>query len=314
VVEEVGIDAIRQGLQFPDNLILRFSTGTTLDTPYATLYDLGVERAVGTRGAFSANVTWALGYHQLRMRDLNPPLPPYQPYNEPVHADGTVGSIAAFQSDGRSWYSGLDLQWRWKGERNWCSVSYTLSRATDTGPDPLKSGIYLPSESFDMEGETGRSDADRRHRVAIAGAMGLPWGGVMASGLLQAASGVPFNVTLGTDRNLDGITSDRPYGVDRNTGAATPLEIVNSERARTGLPPVTHLTEPALLQVDLRVWKPFLLRGDGRQGEIFLQVFNLLNRFNGGPVDGNMTSKNFGQAIGLAGPPLTLEAGMRLSF
>jgi len=325
-VEQVGIDAIREGLQFLPNVTLRFSTGTRLDTPYTVLYDLGIERAVGARGSWSVTATRALGYHQILSRDLNPVTDP----NEgglPIHVDDTTGSIAAFVSDGRSWYSGLDLMWRWQGERNWYSASYTLSKSVDLGPDPLRGGFYLPPYTppagFDLGDERARSDSDRRHRLALAGAMRLPWLGLWASSLLQVSSGAPFNVTLGDDTNVDGFLTERPAGVARNSGASTPVSVVNQLRdaANENLPPgdphtlapINRLSEPSFFQLDLRLWKPFPMGGD-RHGEAYLQVFNVLNRVNGGMVDGVVTSRTFGQPIGLAGPPLTVEAGLRFGF
>jgi hypothetical protein len=325
-VEQVGIDAIREGLQSLPTVTLRFSTGTTLETPYTVLYDLGIERAVGARGSWSVTATRALGYHQILSRDLNPVTDP----NEgglPKHLDPTTGSIAAFVSDGRSWYSGLDLMWRWRGERNWYSASYTLSKAVDLGPDPLRGGFYLPPyappASFDLGDERGRSDSDRRHRLALAGAMRLPWLGLWASGLLQASSGAPYNVTLGDDTNVDGFLTERPAGIGRNSGASTPVSVINPLRAAANenllpddphiLAPINRLSEPSFFQLDLRLWKPFPLGGE-RRGEAYLQVFNVLNRVNGGMVDGVVTSRTFGQPIGLAGPPLTVELGLRIGF
>ena len=325
-VEQVGIDAIREGLQVLPTVAVRFSTDTRLDTPYTVLYDLGVERVLGTRGSFSINATRALGYRQILSRDLNPVTDPNKG-GLPVHLDPGAGSIAAFVSDGRSWYSGLDLAWRWRGERSWYSVSYTLSRAEDLGPDPLRGGFYLPpydpNVGFNLQDERARADSDRRHRLVLAGATRLPWLGVWASGLLQASSGAPFNVTLSDDTNVDGFLTERPAGVRRNSGATTPLGDVNKLRAdaEVNLPsgetphlaPVTHLREPTFFQLDLRLWKPFPL-GNDRSGEAFLQVFNLLNRVNAGMVDGTAISRTFGEPIGLAGPPLTVEAGLRFRF
>jgi len=181
-------------------------------------------------------------------------------------------------------------------------------------PDPLRGGISLPPNSDDLAGERARSDADRRHRLVLAGGSGLPWADLRYSGVLQLASGAPFNVTTGRDENLDGITSDRPPGVGRNTGADTPLGPVNDLRAEAGLPPVRSLSEPTFAQLDLRLWRPIFGRDDKERGEIFVQVFNVLNRFNGGPVEGRATSVDFGRAVGYAGPPRTIEAGFKLSF
>ena len=329
-VEEIGIDILKPELLFPDFLTLRFSTGTRLDTPYTVQYNLGAEWAVGARGSFQASATRALGYHQILMKDLNP-ITSFSIMGLPVHRDPETGSIAAFLSEGRSWYSGLDLAWRWRGDAGWYSVSYTLSKALDLGPDPLKGGVSLlpfcafadpdspnrcsqisASESFRQD--KGRTDADRRHRFVLAGSSPLPWMGLKASGVIQLASGAPFNVTTGADANSDGITTDRPQGVARNTGEDTPLDPVNAIRAERGLPTVHSLREPTFMQVDLRVWKPFHFREGHGGGEAFLQVFNLMDRFNGGPIEGRATSRNFGEPIGQIGPPRTLEFGFKLDF
>jgi hypothetical protein len=321
VVEQLGIDTIKQALFFPPELILRFSTGTELDTPYSVLYNLGLERSVG-RASFSANVTRSLGYHQMLTKDLNPVIDE-TPQGAPEHVDGSTGSIAAFVSEGRSWYTGLDLGWRWRGQRNWLSFSYTLSKTLDMGPDPLQGGFYLPPTP-DLSAEKGRSDHDRRHRVTMSGTTALPWGGILTSWVLQASSGVPFNVTTGNDDNCadsrecpDGFLTDRPAGVGRNTGASTSLEAVNALRAvpYLNLAPVTHLEEPNFVQLDVRIAKPFPLGGEkDHHGEAFLQVFNVFDRFNGGPIDGTATSRTFGQPVGQIGPPLTVELGVALSF
>ena len=152
----------------------------------------------------------------------------------------------------------------------------------------------------------------------------LPWMGLRASGTIQISSGIPFNVTTGIDNNVDGILSDRPEGVSRNSGKTTPLEAINLERSKFNeeinykedwvLDPITSLREPSFLQVDLRLSKPFLF-SDGRgKGEFFFQVFNLLNRENYGLIEGRVTSRNFGEPITLAGPPRTVELGFRVGY
>jgi hypothetical protein len=324
LVEEIGIDLLKKALLFPDQLILRFSTATRLDTPYAVQYNLGFEGALSERSAWRANLVRSLGYHQPLMKDLNPPVGT-DPRGIPIHPDDTTGSIAAITTEGRGWYSGLDLGWEWRKEGSWSAVSYTLSRSEDLGPDPLRGGIYLPPGAFrsyiycpdscaSSFPERGRSDNDRRHRFVASGEFPLPWMGLRASSVLQVMSGAPFNVTTGRDGNLDGVTSDRPPGVPRNAGEKAPLGPINELRAGAGLPEVRSLGEPTFLQVDLRVWKPFRFRDGKSSGSIFLQVFNLFDRFNGGPVEGRVTSREFGSAIGQVGPPRTVEAGLRLAL
>jgi len=335
-VEEQGIDFLVDGgyVFFPESLTLRFSTGTELNTPYAIHANLGVEQALGAHGSWSANLIRVRGYNLPVMRDLNPiacfinggDLPtdpcaiPDTPEDLldlkriPSHVDPNTGSIAAVVTEGESWYTGLDLAWKWFGKKSWYTASYTISKAEDLGPDPLKGGIYLPPDTSDLRTEKGRSDHDRRHRFVLAGEGALPWWGMRLSGVLNVASGVPFNVTTGTDDNLDGIKSDRPEGIGRNTGAETDLTAVNAIRAKEGLDPVTRVEEPWLAQLDIRLTKPFAWSNGKGGGQFYLQVFNVLDHDNSGLIEGRVTAANFGRPIGIAGPPRTVELGMQVEF
>ena len=324
VVEQVGIDAIKQGLVFPPELVLRFSTGTRLDTPYTVQYNLGTEWRAGASGSFEIDATRVLGYHGVLLRDLNPPIGK-DPSGIPIHIDTSVGSIAAIVTEGRSWYSGLSLAYHHKGKEAWYSAGYTLSRAEDYGPDPLMGGIALPPDSRNITAERALSDSDRRHRFVFVGDAPLPWLGLHLSGTIQVASPTPFNVTTGRDENLDGITSDRPPGVKRNTGASTDLAPINEVRdeanvlrAQLGLPllpPVISIPDPPwLAQIDLRVTRPFTWSDHGSTGALYVQVFNLLGRFNGGPIEGRVISPDFGKPIGQIGPSRTIEAGLKVAF
>lgn len=326
-VDEFGSDAVRPILQQFPELALRFSTGTELETPYSVQYTLGADIGLGRAGALRIDLNRSLGYHQVLLRDLNPvvevltfggrkrldefPNRNLTPFGQPIHRDESLGSIAAIVTEGRSWYTGVTLGWNWRGEQGWASASYTWSRAEDLGFDPLKGGISLPPNSDDLAAERGRSDADRRHRAVFAAGVPLPMG-LRGSTVVRYASGAPFNVTLGRDTNLDGQDNDRPEGIGRNTGADTPLEVVNAIRVAEGLSPVTRLEEPDFLQVDFRIEKPFLLR-DGRvQGDVYVQVFNAFDRFNPVAVEGRILSDRFGEPYGLGGPPRTIEIGLHL--
>jgi hypothetical protein len=336
VVEEYGIEFLieQNVITFPEPFQLKFSTDTELNTPSAVQANLGLEGKTGSRGAWSAGVVYSRGHNVPLMRDLNPvecffnegdPFPPDTctvPDSEddridrkriPIHRDTGTGSIAAITTQGESWYQAFNAGWKWQGQQTWLSTSYTLSKSEDMGPDPLKSGIYLPPNSDDLNLEKGRSDHDRRHRMVIAGEFPVGVGGVRASAVLQLATGAPFNVTTGSDDNLDGIKSDRPTGVGRNTGESTPLSVINEIRTEKGLSPVTSLNEPSLAQLDLRVWKSFPL-GSGNDGQFFVQVFNLFNRLNPAMIEGRATAVNFGQPTAQATLPRTVESGVRFAF
>lgn len=314
-IARYGIDIVNDILVFPDYLTLRFSTGTRLDSTQANLFNLGFDRAFGKHGTFSANVTRSLTYHVPLMKDLNPVIGK-DVQGIPIHQYDTVnvGSIASVVTEGRSWYTGLDLGWKWQSGAGWYSVSYTLSKAEDMGPDPLKGGIYLPPDSNNLGSERGPSDNDRRHRFVVAGDVGLYFLGLRLSGVYQFSTPLPFNITTGADDNLDGITSDRPKGVGRNTGTDTPLGPVNDYRAANGLSPVSSLSAPYLSQLDLRIYRPFSFKGGKGHGQGFVQIFNVFNRYNGGLIEGRVLAANFGRVISNAGPPRSFELGFKMGF
>lgn len=313
VVEEYGIDAVLEVAVFPENLTLRFSTAPELETPYVVQYSAGIDRALGRHGALSFEAVRVLGYHQVLMRDLNPVVTT-DANGMPIHRDPDVGSIAAITTEGRSWYTGLTLGYRFSRGADWASASYTWSKSEDLGPDPLRGGIALPPDSDDIEAERGPSDYDRRHRLVLAGSAGLPFWGLRIGATAQYASPNPFNVTTGRDENLDGITSDRPPGVGRNEGVDSSLRAINELRRDAELPTIDSLSDEPFIQVDLRLSQPLAL-SQGRVGaEWFLQVFNLFDRFNPALIEGRVISTSFGRPLGLAGPPRTLELGLRLGF
>jgi hypothetical protein len=245
------------------------------------------------------------------MRDLNPVVGE-DSLGIPLHRDPELGSIAAIVTEGRTWYWGLTTAWRWRASENWVTASYTLSRAEDLGPDPLKGGVSLPPNSDDLYGERARADSDRRHRLVLAGGVPLP-GGFRGSLVAQYASEAPFNVVTGIDENLDGFVNERPEGVGRNSGERTPLGPVNELRAREGLAPVETLDESDLFQVDARLTRMFPV-AERYTGEIYVQVFNVFDRLNPGAIEGRVISSNFGRPLGIAGPPRTVEFGVKFGF
>jgi hypothetical protein len=181
----------------------------------------------------------------------------------------------------------------------------------------LKGGISLPPDPTDLSGERGRADGDRLHRLVFSGDSALPWGGVRASTVVQLSSGMPYNITTGQDDNLDGILTDRPEGVDRNAGEDASVAAINAVRDQPVVPlsPISSVPdEPSFFQVDLRLYRAFGA-GAGRRGrgELFLQIFNLLDRENVGLIEGRAISPNFGRPISLAGPPRTVELGLKFT-
>ena len=103
-------------------------------------------------------------------------------------------------------YHGLHLSFVQRPTRwGYYRVSYTLSKSMNNLGEFFFSS---PIDPFDLSKDWGRSDDDQRHRLVVNGAVNTPaapaqtlWQkvayGFQLSGMLQAYSAPPFNITSG---------------------------------------------------------------------------------------------------------------------
>jgi hypothetical protein len=167
-----------------------------------------------------------------------------------------------------------------------------------------------PIDPFDLSKDWGRADDDQRHRLVINGALHAPTGpattlwqhinhGFQLSGLLQAYSALPFNITSGVT-TIEG-TTGRPIVngafIPRNAGVGT-----------------------AFFSLGARVSRVFRLT-DRITVEGIAEGFNLTNRanvvtrnanFGSGAYPAN-PSATFGQVTAV-GEPRSFQFGLRMGF
>src|SRR5262249_21663256 len=165
----------------------------------------------------------------------------------------------------------------------------------------------------------GPSDVDRRHTLIASGTVQLPLG--MTLGAIWAyRSTLPFNPIAGLDINRDGFVTDYVPGTSRNQGnRELSLAAVNAWRAQNGRAsiPASQIDSTKFNSIDLRVTKPFTLRGE-RKLELIGQVFNVfgtdnLNEpFTSGQVT-NALSDSFGRVL-TARPRQQAELAARFVF
>ena len=124
---------------------------------------------------------------------------------------GGVRQVNVIMNLGVADYDGLQTQFSYRGNRRmYASVSYTLSKATNTF-EPDGNGIG-PNESHISqlgEIERGPSVVDQRHRAVLTFHYRFPLE-ITAGTVSTFASARPFNATTGVDNNGDGINNDRP--------------------------------------------------------------------------------------------------------
>jgi hypothetical protein len=136
--------------------------------------------------------------------------------------NGGVRQVNVLMNLGVADYDGLQTQFSYRGSRRmYASVSYTLSKATNT-TEPDGNGIN-PDQSISSrlgETERGPSVLDQRHRAVITFSYNFPLH-ITAGTLTQLASARPFNATTGVDNNGDGANNDRPVIDGKVIGKST---------------------------------------------------------------------------------------------
>jgi len=194
-----------------------------LRNPRSQVFSIGAEREVA-KGLFLAAdyVHQHLGDID-RTVDLNAPAPfdrtaPGQTRTVAaanatrpiVPVNGGVRQVSVLMNLGEADYDGLQTLVRYRNGGLDGSVSYTLSKATNT-TEPDGNGIGPNDNNIARLGEVerGPSVVDQRHRAVIALSYRLPYS-ITIGTLTQLASARPFNSTTGADNNGDGANNDRP--------------------------------------------------------------------------------------------------------
>jgi hypothetical protein len=111
-------------------------------------------------------------------------------------------------------------------------ANYTYAKSTDNAPFPnyvLATGDDRLSDPSNVDRDKGIAPFNQTHTFALSSLLqpkvsGNGFGAKLANNnqlgfIIQANSGLPFNIRTNRDLNNDGnAANDRPIGVDRNTG------------------------------------------------------------------------------------------------
>jgi hypothetical protein len=209
--------------------------------------------------------------------------------------------------------------------------SYTLSRCTGTTTttafNQTSSGYLKPDDpSFDA----GPCDQNRTHLGTLTAGYETPEAGTgmlrtlashwRVTGILNARSGNPLNVTSGVDQAFTGINIQRPDKVSDDF-YASPLTLTTyfnrAAFARPAPGVLGNLTRNAAVgpnywSIDMGV--SHVIPMGTRRVELRLETFNLLNHFNWGDPATNFNSGQFGRITTQAGDPRILQFGIKYDF
>ena len=225
----------------------------------------------------------------------------------------TFNHVDTFQSIGKGTYNALTVTVNKRMSHGiQAQASYTLAKGVDTSPLTgtyvVGSGDDRLSDPTSVDRDKGVAPFNQTHTFVFSGLLapkvsGSGVGPALLNNnqlgfILQANSGLPFNIRANRDLNLDGVQNDRPVGIDRNTG-------------RLG----------RVFNVDARYVR-FIPLGAHLRSELFVEAKNIFNTQN-------VASVNRVVAVDAAGnatvpldslPQLTgylqrnVQAGLKLSF
>jgi hypothetical protein len=275
----------------------------TMDTPYTSTLSIGLQRQLATGLIASADYVRALGYDLFNAVDLNAPISGVRP-------DPNYLREVQYQTTGRSWSNALLVSLaRRAGNGPLFDIAYTLSRDLRNVED----FSFTPQDSYNPGAELARASNNRTHQIAASIVWPLP-GGFQVAALVQARSGLPWNVTTGSDNNGDSNINDRPDLAVPGGDPSSKTTYSSGFTGRVGNLGRNANTGPAFAQADLRVSKFFRFSRYSVEG--FAQAFNVTNRANLGLPVGTLTAATFGAPTGLASSatPRNVELGFRFNF
>ena len=191
----------------------------------------------------------------------------------------TLSSVQVRESSGRSFFQSLTFRTRLSRSWGLINAYYTLSRNLSDDDNERDSGGVLYTNPYNRRAEFGPSRLDRTHQFVANPVFFLPYGFEVSSAV-RLRSGQPFNTTVGSDMNGDGLNNDRPYLVP---GVELPRNYFRNRN---------------VFDIDLRVQKGFNF-DEKKRLIFFTEFFNIFNmsntQYGGGQTNYCSTSTEAGR-------------------
>jgi outer membrane receptor protein involved in Fe transport len=279
----------------PAGFVLPRQSITAVDQAFRTqsawLTNVQLERALASDLSVALGYVNSVGRQLPVLMDVNLiPTGNVLPDGRPVFStavsavtrrDPTFDHVNVFQSIGEAKYNAFTATLTKRMTHGFqAQATYTFADGEDnaplTGTYVVGSGDDRVSDPTNLDRERGATPFHQTHTFAVSTVIapevaGTGWAVALANNnqlglILQANSGLPFNIRSRTDLNLDGVTNDRPNGFERNAG-------------RLG----------RVVYLDLR-YSRFIPAGDTRRVELFFEAKNLFNTENVATVTRDVTT------------------------
>ena len=239
-----------------------------LRTPYNEQFAGGFDQQVGKHSTISVNYIHTLGVHALALQDADYPangvIPTGQmPFNNQYFSQGQ------FHQD-QLVLNGRAQTTKWLSLFGYYSVGFAKGNSSGAGTP-----ISVP---YDIQADYGRTLFDTRDHAFLAGSITLPQF-IQFSPYVQAQSGNPYNVTIGTDPLNDSFFNERPEAVPVSMANGSTIKSIPGCGLAFAQPgavagyttsPINPCTGPNLFTFNFRLTKSFgfgeKLSSNGRGG------------------------------------------------
>ena len=186
-----------------------YQTNNQLHTPYTIQTGVTLERQVTKSSNIALTYLNSRGVHLFYTNNLNPV--------DPVTGERPNGideNLFQYQSEGTFKQTQVIVNGSIRmGTKLSLWGYYTFNTAhSDTSSTGSGNGPTTPgfaSNPYDLQQDYGRATYDIHHRLFVGGTIGLPRG-FRISPFLIASSGLPFNITTGTDPYQSNVYNVRP--------------------------------------------------------------------------------------------------------
>jgi hypothetical protein len=228
-----------------------------LHAPYIMQTAFTLERQVTKIANLTVSYLNSRGVHQLLSIDTSAPTPGTPNSTYPPGTTPPNPFVFQYSSDGVFRQNQLIANFNIRAGAKlslfgYYSLNYANSDASGAGS--------FPSDQYDLRVDYGRASFDTRHRLFMAGTIGLPRG-FRVSPFMIFNSGSPYNVTVGQDLSGDLQFNDRPAFNPNPSGPCPyPAKAACQFMIPTGpytQIPVNYLTGPAHFTLNLRLAKTF---------------------------------------------------------
>jgi len=280
---------------------------------------LTIERQLPFKTTISATAVNLLATHLVSIVNVNTPLPGTYIPGEPDSGVRPLGNAAGnpfvYEAEGFIKENAGWVQITNKISSKVSLTAYYTLMFANGDVDSLTS----PSNPFNIMQDYGRSSFDRRHYFSLQGTVKAPFG-LQFNPLFIAASGLPYDLQIGSDLNGDTIANERPAFA---TDLSRPSVVITRFGAFDTDPmpgqtlvPRNYLTGGGMWNLNMRLGRTFsfgkpkaaaALAANAPKGtterryrlNFNIDVNNVFNHLNPGGYVGNLSSPLFGQSTAL---------------